>query len=429
MTTIKFIIQFLFLFLNEFLIFKFVFFSYDNKIKINLKIIIIIFFISLITALSNTYSAPELRLISNYLVGILMFFLIDKINIKRNFFYFSIIMLYGVMVELLISFVLAFFFGSLLEINYYFQPIIVLISYLIWLGSWYLLFKNNKIKFFLFKLEEFALKFIKLEFLFIILFLILDVILVKNYFNLKDHIFFITATINLNLLLFLLFLVIKNKIKLKAVETSNIHLKNNVELYESIIKEHSFIKHNLISDFLSIRSISSIDIAKIIDEKIKKYNNNYSWINNINKIPDGIKGLICIKITEAKKVGVKIVLESKDFSCKQVYKHLSPKNYLYLCEVLDIVINNAIEASELCKNKYVRVFLFQKANKINIEITNPFKNHVDITSIGKINYSTKNRQSGFGLHYINLEKQKNITTTFNIVNDLFITKIIVALKK
>lgn len=425
----KFILQFIFIFINECLIFKFVLKSYNNKTKLNFKNTLVILAISLLMSINNIYSASEIRLIASFILGILMFFLIDSLNIKRSVFYFSLIMFFGLFIEFLISFSLSFFIVSIKELNYIYQPFIAIASYLFWFGGWHFLIKSSKIKYILNKFEESISRVLKLEVFLVLIFFVIDIVMVKHYRELKNHLFFIGAIVNINLLFGLILLVSKSRIKLKYLEISNIHLKQSIDMYEKVLSEYKLIKHNLISDFLTIRSISSVDAIKVIDLKLKQYDQNYSWINNINKIPDGIKGLICLKINEAENLGIKIILEASNFKCKNIYKSVSPKLYLELCETIDILINNSIEASIGSDNKNIKISISESDNKLYVYLINSFTNEIDVSKIGHKSYSTKSSGRGLGIFYIKKLNNNKINVSFKIINDLFLTKIIVELKK
>ena len=179
---------------------------------------------------------------------------------------------------------------------------------------------------------------------------------------------------------------------------------------------------------LAIRTLSNDEAKKIIDLKVRQWNKDYSWINNVNKVPDGIKGLICMKITEAKNVGVNIILESSEFKTKKINEHLSTKTYLILCEALDILINNSIEAAIDSENKNIKLSIMELDKKICIKIINSFSNEINISKFGSKNYSTKNRNSGVGIFSINSLKNDKINLSFKIVNDLFFTTVVVELK-
>lgn len=421
---VRYLLPFASILLNNFLVFLIVYYTNDKKIKIDIKVLIAIFVCSFSGVLNNIYSISEIRLLGNYLIGIFMFLIIDRENLKANVFSFSAILIFGVLIELLVAIVLSLFFKNILEIKYLYQFIITILCYILWFGGWYVLMLNKHIKYLIEKVKTSFSSSINAEVLLMGVFIILDIILVKNYSNLKEHFLIFAAFMFLNILFILILIIVKNNFKAKSLEMSNNMLKQNIELYEKIVNDHNIMKHNLISDLIMIKSVSGNNAQKLINEKIVLYNKNYEWINDINKIPEGIRGLICLKIIEAKKQKVTIVSDCAPKTVKNITKHISSKAYLNLCEKLEVLMDNAVEAASECENKYVRIKITNiDPNKVLIEVLNPFKNEINTSKIGKIKYSTKHRDSGFGLYSFKGNKSDAIKVSFKVVDNIYIATI------
>jgi two-component system sensor histidine kinase AgrC len=356
-------------------------------------------------------------------------FVILKNDFRKSILYYSLIMIFGILSELLLSIILSIFFTSITNLAFWLQPLLILFTYLVWFGGWAILISSKRVKYILKKIEDSLTSVFKIEVLLIVLFFIIDVVVVKNYFDLKNHLLLLASIVTLNLLFILIFIILKNRLKLKTLEISSGYLKNNIDLYEKIIRDHNVMKHNLINDLMIIKSVANNKSQKIIDETIKSYKEGYSWISDINNLPEGLKGLICLKIVEAKSHGVELISECSGFYNYNISKNLSAKVYLDLCEKLDIVIDNAIEAALLCRTKIVKVVVSTIKNKIvAIEVSTPFLNEIDFSKFGQENNSTKMRNSGYGLYYLLRNKKSKIKTKFEIVNDIYITKITIDTK-
>lgn len=198
-------------------------------------------------------------------------------------------------------------------------------------------------------------------------------------------------------------------------------MEENIRLYEQVAEDYRIMKHNLIGDLMMVKTLCNKSGQEVINQKIINYKKDYEWITNINNVPEGIKGILYIKKEEAKRSKVKIIIESNYSEQK-----LKPKEYLGLCEVLDIVINNAIEAARNSKNKIVKIEI-SGAKELEVKITNPFSNDIDITKLGEKDYSTKNRDSGIGLYSVIKKEQKKLKIKNEIIGDLFISKIKLAI--
>ena len=225
------------------------------------------------------------------------------------------------------------------------------------------------------------------------------------------------------------------------------------------------MKHNLKHDLSSIRPYLSVDKQSLLTNIIKKYNVEYQWLNTLDTIPEGLEGIIYLKKNEADKNKVNFII---NYNCALKIKD---KDFLDICDILGIMMDNAIEASSVLEKKgIVYLSAYDVGNKIYISIKNNFKNIIDMNRIGTKDYSTKNRKSGIGMYYIEkndkpnrlvrilklikvedntitvpicekttskqiekLAKEKNnnpnIKTKFKIINNLFVSTIIYTTKK
>jgi len=426
---IEYLIRFAFVFMNNFLVAFFTYKAMDKKLKINIKSISIIIIFTILICLNQTYSLVELRLLGNYLIEIFMLMFLGKQDLKKQIFYFSVIMTFGIIVEILTTIILSIFFKSIFEVNFLSQLITMIFCYLFWFGGWHLLSSNNKIKTILAKLENIISRYFTLELLAMIMFVAIDIILVKKHLNFQENFLVFAAIISLNLLLILILIILKTKFKEESLRVSNKFLQDNIELYEKIVNDHKVMKHNLVSDFIAVKTLSNSKSQKAIDEIIKKYQKDYEWINSINEVPEGLRGLFCFKILEANKKKVRVISECSSSNLKDITNAMPVKRYLNLCEKLEVLLNNAIEAACQSKDKYIKIKIENVSkNKIKIEILNTFDNELDLSRIGQKEYSTKMRDSGFGLYSIIKNKSEHIKVAFKIISNIYIVTLIVDLK-
>jgi len=212
-------------------------------------------------------------------------------------------------------------------------------------------------------------------------------------------------------------IIINDKYHISELKELNNNLKLSHKAYSSTIDECRELKHNLKNDLLTIKSLIPNKYQDCINELLLKYNKKYEWISKIDDIPEGIQGVIYLKSNEAKKKKIKMYIDVKD-NIKEINK-----DYFSLCSVLGIVLDNAIENCSKSKGKTISVFIKNIGNELNIEVINVFSNKVDLDKIGNKNYSTKKIKSGIGLNYIKKLRKKNLSVNYNIINNLFITKI------
>lgn len=189
-------------------------------------------------------------------------------------------------------------------------------------------------------------------------------------------------------------------------------------LYQETIDQFKELKHNLKNELFSIKTDLPEEKQKKINSLITKYYKNYDWLNDINSVPEGLQGLIFLKISEAKQKDIKVNINSRN------EVKIREKDYLDLCEILGIVLDNAIDAQNNVKNGIIVINISEENEYTKITIINKFNNSININKLGEKNYSTKKIKSGIGLNYMSKIKNKSIKTLFEIRDDIFIVKIV-----
>lgn len=195
-------------------------------------------------------------------------------------------------------------------------------------------------------------------------------------------------------------------------------LKNN---YNKVNLEYRNMRHNLMNDLLALKTTDKEYANNLIDTMIFTYKKDYDQFGLVTTDKTGIEGVIDIKLKEAHKMGLNVTIESNKSLDNLDY--LNDK-YLKVCETIGIVLDNAIESSKETKDKIIYVDIIFD-NNLTIKVVNSFNNKIDVDDLYKLDYSTKNRNSGLGLSYIESLKPYGIKTEVKIVNSLFIMKIIV----
>lgn len=221
---------------------------------------------------------------------------------------------------------------------------------------------------------------------------------------------------------FIVFLYFKEKYINSLLKTKNAYLLENQILFKKNMEDYRILKHNLLNDILFIKTLCLKKNQKIINEKMLKYDIIPDILVNVDSIPEGLQGLVYLKATVAKSYDINIYIDNFDFK----YDDLDRKVQIDLCEVLGIILDNAIEACNETTEKTIYLNMIDEKNHMFIDIINTFTNEINLEEIGNKNYSTKNRERGLGLNYIN-KLNKNIKIKKEIMHDLF--KITIIIKK
>lgn len=385
----------------------------DNiRIKGNLKLIIIVIFVSLLIFINNNYNFTSLRLLVSLFIEFILFYTYFKDSIKETIYRTIIILLFTATIELIIALIIPTSIS-----NYILNDFIIgkLILSIIVFKISDLLTNIEKIKIYINKLYNLISKKIFLKVILLIVILIIDFSL---YLRINKFTYsFITITTNLIYICITLCEIIKNNINIEKLNAKNKELISAYETYRESFDKYRELKHNLKNDLLSLKSCIKKDKQIILNELIKKYNENTSWINDITKVPEGIQGIIYLKKVEAEKKKIELIVNNKS------KLRIREKDYIDICDSIGILLDNAIEAAETSKTKNILIDIFDKDNTLNIKVINCFNNALNADDIGKKNYSTKKRKSGIGLYYLKKLNNKNIKIKNSIINNLFFVTI------
>lgn len=388
----------------------------NKKLKFNKNVILIVFLISSLTSFNNIFNLLSFKLIINYISITILIFLATKTNIKKSVGFSTYLCTMSVIIELIIVLIFSQFVSQKQLLNSQFPNISINLTYTLLI---YLSFKTKFIKSLVIKIENFFDSSIKTDYIVVLGIIVLNIICIyhENYFNGINITIFLMFIISLIIVLF--FLTLKEKHKKESQILKSEFLSQAINSYESAIKDYKTLKHNLMNDFLTIKTLANIECQDLINEKIKQYSKDYEWIDLVSEIPSGIQGLLFLKSQQAKRKGVEFNIKSSNVSIKDL--KLATKTYSFLNDSLGILLDNAVDASLISKNKHVIVNISQNQKEIIVEIINKFKQDINIDMLGTLNYSTKKEKSGIGLNYIAKNKQARIKISNRIVNDYFIS--------
>ena len=234
-------------------------------------------------------------------------------------------------------------------------------------------------------------------------------------------------TITIGILLFLtvfsILLAFITVIKMKFLDYEYVisinTLKENNNFYINMDEENRMFKHNLLANLLAVKSVSNKKSRNLIDELIGKLNYNVDFLNQLKNIPYGLTGIVYEKIHPyLDKLEIK--LDNK-INC-DIFSILKPRRYNVLVEKLILMIDNALEASVLSIDKVVIINMYLEDDKVVVEVKNSFRDSIDIDSLGKMSYSTKGRNRGFGLFTI--LRSNEVSGDVKIINNMFVAKLV-----
>ena len=231
----------------------------------------------------------------------------------------------------------------------------------------------------------------------------------------------------------LIYLILYNRYMVTKEVKKTEELLNAITVYEKRIDEDRILRHEMLNNLLALKSFSdknSEDFAKTLDEFIMSCSNKSVGIKNIYKLPTGLKGMVYYKINslDNKKYNYNVNI-SKQVSIKLEKENY--KEYISLCKILGIVLDNAIEACEKTKERFLTIDIYNEKGNVVIDIENSYKDKIkDINKLYSKNYSSKGNNRGLGLHVAKmlLKNSKYLEMHQEVMNNIFVTKILIKQK-
>lgn len=255
---------------------------------------------------------------------------------------------------------------------------------------------------------------------------------------------YITAfEINQNIIIYLiaifafmiiLFSLLKQKVQNDNLQNRHDELLEVMKTYESDVEHQRTIIHETQNEIMTIRckikdkqkeeaALQYID--SILGDKTTTNMSKYSKFKYLPS--NGLKGFFYYKFMEAERRNINVSVNIASKIEKSFLAKLDVNNFKQLARIIGVYLDNAIEASELSKEKKLGIEIYLTKGNVEIIITNTFANKIDKDKIGNSKFSTKGKNRGHGLLLV--RNILNNTTIFDsntkILGNLYIQTLIV----
>ena len=202
--------------------------------------------------------------------------------------------------------------------------------------------------------------------------------------------------------------------------------------YEKIIDEERINRHEMLNNLLMLKSFKNKNTKKYddtINDIIKLYEKNgKETIRNVSNLPSGLKGVLYYKIEDMKHYDINVNINISK-RAKSLLDIIETKEYVSLCKIFGIVLDNACDAAKESNDKFVFIEIYEINSTIHINIENSFKNKIDINKLNDQYYSTKGKGRGLGLFLANklIKESESLDMVQRVENNMFVTEICITI--
>jgi two-component system sensor histidine kinase AgrC len=286
-----------------------------------------------------------------------------------------------------------------------------------------LILDYTKLNYFLQKAKYYVYSNLKIFIMILIMFCIIFFLLGYEY---KYFILFSTRELFFNtslIIILIIFIIYLIRLEIKNIEINkyNLYLINNIKGLSNVIKEEKCYVHNIKNQLLSLLSINSVKtIHANIEEMTNTKRTNSADVQN-GQVSSALGSYIYNIINEKKYNFSNVILLNEIKNEEKLI--LNYRTYSNICESIGVVLNNAIDESRKIRNAKIIVKLTEDNCNYKIVIINNYKNNINISLLGTVEYTTKLNGHGYGLYSI--FKNKNIKFKIEVHNDIFKSIIIV----
>ena len=386
----------------------------QEQIVLNKWLYVILFGGSLITTGLYYIDITILKTIYSFLFFIIVFKYISKKSIVELIYYAIFIWLYGMAIDIFIMLLISLLGIDVILNNF---PLIYarIISSVLMAVLYLLIAFIPVIQKFTKKTIDKILKIktsIIIEIFFVLVLIILNAVCVINISKISTQ---VLVLIIVSLLAYAIYSSIDKNYNIKKFKQLNDILIKNNDFFIKMDTDHRILKHNLISQLLGIKTVANKKAQLLIDDLISSYNQNFVSSQDIKKIPVGINGMVYEKLYSFNKSDINLAVEN---SVKSNFLDvLKPRNYNKLCEILGVLVDNALEASNESLEKSILIDFSEAANYISVKVINTFNNNLNIDELGYSKYSSKSESRGLGI--FSIINKRDIVVNTSIVNNLY----------
>lgn len=400
------------------------------KFQLNLKNIILLILLSIITTIQFKTKYTISITLTVYILIIFLYKMLFNITYKRSVLVSGLMLIILFISDVVWIMILLQFLtkNQIRDVHSWFLLSNILVYTTAYFLSCLFNIKNNLTKF----LNKAADSKIYSQYIFIILTVITLCLIVydftsSKFIGIREYI--ITLSIFV-LMLILVLIYIKSKNDNDKLQEQFDYLYNYSKNYEDWITKEQLNIHENKNQLIVLRDMvkNNKNAVNYINEILEEdFVIEDKWIGQLSNIPKGgLKGLLYYKLITIEKDNLNFCVDISK-NAKNKLKKIEKEQLKDISHIIGIFMDNAIEASVQSKKKMFSLEIYCIKKELNIVITNSFDEKIELSKINNKGYSTKGKGRGKGLYFVSKIKDKNpnIETQTNIINDYFVQRILV----
>ena len=407
----------------------------NEKIKINIKNIVIVLLFSVIDYYLSIISLSISKILISNIITILIFKLVYNKSMVKNILITLFTFVGYAMVEIIYAALLYFVLGKNSEFIFE-NNLGMLISNIIIFILYIMLFKIKRIV----KLLGNSInwcdekKYINIISDCILAMTVCTILMYPLSFNnVNKEYYIIIYTILVGIIVFVIgFFDEKSNNNQLNIKYGN--LLDYVKDYETEVVEKGKVIHEhknqlgVIDGMIPSNDKNLFELKKYVSKKLEKVSelDDNVWLEKLTNLPTGgTKGLVYLKIKKMLDNNISIYIEiDDDLKNKNEWKNVS-SNLEDYTKILGVYLDNAIEASIDSKDKQIIIEFVDNNDTIEFILSNTYKGIINFNEIDKEKYSTKGKGRGYGLALVKdiIENNKYITQSREVNGKFYVQKL------
>ncbi len=258
------------------------------------------------------------------------------------------------------------------------------------------------------------------------LLLVLVIHLYYVYFNIEVKYSAILCCLLIGFYLYVGLRLLKEKDNYNTLNEEYNTVLGCLKEYETLYVRERKAAHEFKNNLMIIRCMAKKESKKLLNyiDELSSNEKNYKF-NALDTIPiKDLRGILYYKLLEMEKLQINYYIESLKVDW-QKYNLLPDKLKIKIYKLLNIFLDNAIDAVKKEATKKINITICNEKEHIIFEVSNNFSGKIDFSKIKKEGFSSKGKNRGFGLSIAKdiINSDKKIINDTKINGEIFIQEI------